>query len=251
MIKAAWESVPAGCPWRDGLGRQYVTALRVTIKYALAKTVQGEKTTSSYRYLCTLLATMANAVKERHVAMRALANDFAPLAGNQMLLGRMPGAAGEHHNDLMEQYLGASKYQHKLLDRWWMQPGFARLLPNNQQREARRRANNEVGEIRLLTRDNRVCGIYRLCRVLRDKTSTRGQVKITRMGYKWEEIGTGMQRLVLLVPNHGVELLTIPANYDLGMPGACCPRLPRTPMSRTMTLPTHCRGEACDSRRRP
>ena len=59
-----------------------------------------------------------------------------------------------------------------------------------------------------------------------DKTSSRGQTRTTKMGYEWEEIGAGMQRLVLLVPTFGVELLRKPANYNFGLPGTCCPRSP-------------------------
>ena len=123
-----------------------------------------------------------------------------------MLLGRMPGTAGEHHNDLKEQYYGASKYQRNLLNIWWKQQGFTRLPPGNQRRAARRHANIEVGEICLLTRDNRVCGTYKLRRVLREKTSMKGQTRTIKMGYEWEEIGAGIQSLVLLVPTYGVEL---------------------------------------------
>ena len=203
-----------------------MTTLRMMLKYALSKTIRGEKTTLSYSDLRTLLATMANAVKKRHIAPGTIANNFAPFAGNQIMLGRMPGAAGEHHNDLKEQYFGASKYQRDLLDIWWKQQGFTKLLLDNQRKEARRHANIEVGEVCLLIRDNRVCGTYKLRQVLREKTSMKGQTRTIKMGYEWEEISAGIQRLVLLVPTYVVELLRTPANYDFRLPGACCPRSP-------------------------
>ena len=60
----------------------------------------------------------------------------------------------------------------------------------------------------------------------RDETSTRGQIRTAKVGYEWEEIGAGVQRLVLLVPNYGVDLLRMPAKYNFGLPRAYCPMSP-------------------------
>ena len=62
--------------------------------------------------------------------------------------------------------------------------------------------------------------------MLRDETSTRSQIRTAKVGYEWEEIGAGVQRLVLLVPTYGVELLRAPANHNFGLPGARCRRSP-------------------------
>ena len=46
---------------------------------------------------------VANAVKEQPVTLWTPADDFEALAANQMLIGRTPGAAVEHHGDLEER----------------------------------------------------------------------------------------------------------------------------------------------------
>ena len=92
-----------------------------------------------------------------------------------MMIGGTPGAAVEHHDDLKEPY--ASKCQRNLLDRWWKQHGITRPLPYNCLEKDKRCANIEVGDFCLLTQNNNVRGTYRLCRVLRDKTSTSGQIR--------------------------------------------------------------------------
>ena len=166
---------------------------------------------------------MANAVKERPVARWTLANNFVPLKGNQILIGGKPGAAVEHHDDLKEQYFGASKYQRDLLDMWWKQQGFTSLLPYNRLKKDKRHANIEVGYVCLLMQDNCVRGTYRLCRLLRDETSTRGQSRAVKVGYEWEEISVGVQRLV---PTYRVKLRRMSAIYDFGLPRACCPGSP-------------------------
>ena len=85
-----------------------------------------------------------------------------------------------------------------------------------------------------------VYGTCRLCQVLRNEISTIGLMRTVKVGYKdghslaarkneptpQKEIVVDVQRLVLLVSTDKVELLMMSANYDFGLPGACCPGLP-------------------------
>ena len=67
--KTAWEFVPAGCQWRNGLVESRVKAIKGTLKYMLSKTLSGEKRTLSYSDLCTVLAMVANMVNDQPVAL--------------------------------------------------------------------------------------------------------------------------------------------------------------------------------------
>ena len=112
--------------------------------------------------------------------------------------------------------------EEKVLDRWWMQQGFTRILPDCHQIKARGRTNIKVGENCLLNLDNGAFRIYRLCRVLRNKTSTTGRIRKNRTGYEWEEISAGARKLVFLGPNPGMELLKTSSKFDFGMLETSC-----------------------------
>ena len=158
--------------------------LKVILKYRLSWTLCGERPTLSYSALCTLLAIVANVVNKRPVALGTLADDFAPLTKNQMLIERTPEVAVEHLNDLDEQYFRASKYQRDLLDMWWKrwkQQGFASLQPYNHLKKARRHPNIEVGDVCLLHYDN---WTYRPCQVLKNEISMSGQTRTVKVGYE-------------------------------------------------------------------
>ena len=75
--------------------------------------------------------------------------------------------------------------------------------------------------------------------MLRNEVSTRDQMRTVKVSYEEDlrlaggmyelgprkEIVVSMQRLVLLVPNDKVELLGMFTNDELGVLGACHPRL--------------------------
>ena len=77
--------------------------------------------------------------------------------------------------------------------------------------EARRLAGFKVGEVCLLNHGNKLCGTYRLCRVLSTNTTTGSLTRNIKVGYeerqagrKYEpgpltEIEIDTQRLALLV----------------------------------------------------
>ena len=69
----------------------------------LSGTLRGEGPTPSHSDLCTLLAMVANAVNKRPVTLWTFADDVTPLAANQMLIGRTPGATMEHYDDPEER----------------------------------------------------------------------------------------------------------------------------------------------------
>ena len=127
--KTAWEYVPAGLWWENGLIESRAKALKVTLKYVLSRTLRREEPALSYIDLCKLLTMAANAVNEQPVALWSQVDDFTLLTANRMPIGRMPKAAGEHLNDPEEQYVGASKHQRNLFNMWWKQQGFASLHP--------------------------------------------------------------------------------------------------------------------------
>ena len=97
----------------------------------------------------------------------------------------------------------------------------------------------------MLNRDNKICGIYRLCRVLSDKTSTTGRIRKNRTSYEWEEISAGAQKLVFLGPTPGMELLKTTAKFDFGTPETCCLGHLGRLTSRTMTCQRIAKGEIC------
>ena len=90
--------------------------------------------------------------------------------------------------------------------------------------------------------------------VLRNEFPTSGQKRTVKVGYEEghslagrknkptprKEIIISMQVLVLLVPNDKVELLRISTNYDFGLPGACCPRLPLDTAEQDNFESRHC-----------
>ena len=51
-------------------------------------------------------------------------------------------------------------------------------------RKDQRHANLEVGDVCLLNHDNKVCGTYKLCRVLTTKNSAGSLVRTVKVGYK-------------------------------------------------------------------
>ena len=152
----------------------------------------------------------ANMVNNRLVALRSRANDdFVPLTVNCQ--------------DLL--YFGASRYQQDLLNLWWKlwkEQGFASLPPYSHLTEAKRLDSFEVGDVCLLNYDNKVCGTYRLCRVLSTKTTTGRLTRKIKVGYKERragrkyehrpltEVEIDMQRLALLVPTNKMEQLREP-----------------------------------------
>ena len=81
--------------------------------------------------------------------------------------------------------------------------------------------------------------------------SMRGQMRKVKVGYEENEIGVSMKRLVLLMLTDEVRLLRMSTNYDCKLPGAGCPGCHGTPPSMTTMPLTSCRGEACNSGRRP
>ena len=206
-----------------------VKAFKVMLKYLLAKMLNEEETSLSYSDLCTVLAMVANVVNERPVALWTLVDDaFVPLSVKQLLFGRTHEASFEHRDDLEEQWFRASKYQRDLLDMWWKQwkeKGFASLLLHGRLKKIMTHANIEVRDVCLLNQDNKVCGTYKLCRVLRNEISTSGQMRMVKVGYEEIEIDVGVQKLVLLVPTDEVELLRMSTEYSFELPGACCPGL--------------------------
>ena len=202
--------------------------------------LSGEEPTLSYGDLCTLLTTVANTVNERPIA---LVDNFTPLIMNQVLLGKTPEASMEPHDDLEKLCFGASNYQRVLLDtwwKWWKCHGFTSLLPYKRLKKDKTHANLAVGDVCLFNQDNDVCGTYKLCQVLQNKISTRGQMRTVKEGYEEDcslagrknkstprkEIVVGVQRLELLMPTDKVDLLRMSANYDFELPGAYCPWLP-------------------------
>ena len=100
--KTAWESIPAGCQWRDGLIKARAEGLKVTCKKALPRMLRGEEPTSSYSDPYTLLMRVANEANEQPAILWTPADYFVPLKVNQKPLGRMPGAVVEYCNDLQE-----------------------------------------------------------------------------------------------------------------------------------------------------
>ena len=66
----------------------------------------------------------------------------------------------------------ANIYQQDLLNLWWKlwkEQGFAGLSPYGHLMEAKRLASFEARDVCILNYDKRVCGTYRLCRVLSTK----------------------------------------------------------------------------------
>ena len=63
-VKTAWELVPTGFQWRNGLIESRVKDLKVMLKYVLSRTLRGEELTLSYSNLCTLLAIVTNTVND-------------------------------------------------------------------------------------------------------------------------------------------------------------------------------------------
>ena len=108
----------------------------------------------------------------------------------------------------------------------WKEQGFAGLSPYGHLMEAKRLASFEARDVCILNYDNRVCGTYRLCRVLSTKVPTDGRTKKIKVGYRecragekykprpLTEIEVNIQQLALLVPANRKELLKILAEKE-------------------------------------
>ena len=134
-----------------------------------------------------------------------------PFTLNQLQSGRTSGAPLDPHAVQDVQFLVASSYQQDLLNLWWTlwkEQGFASLPPYGHL--TKRHTGLKVGDVCLFNHDNKVCGTYRLCRVLSTTISTGGLARKVKVGYRERgagekykpliEVEIDVQRLVLLVP---------------------------------------------------